>query len=160
MITNKHSGTCENVSQDLLNFDQTLSSPKIFPRGLLLISFFFLDFQRWALRLWFMEQKQWHVISLATHPPKCGDQTFGANPLNCWENVNQEHTCKKQNQFVNKWMCLTVRGIFWGKKNLIAWNTKQHFLNGFETLYEVWAADYWRASSSWKSVWLLQAPWI
>lgn len=87
----------------------TLNSPKIFPRSLLHINFFFLDLQLWALRLWFMEQKQQHVISSATHPPNCRDQTFGANPLNCWENVNQEHTCKNQNQFVNKWTCLTVR---------------------------------------------------
>lgn len=65
-----------------------------------------------------MEQKQRHVISSATHPPNCGDQTFGANPLNCWENVNQEHTCKNQNQFVNKWTSLTVR-VFLGKKEIL-----------------------------------------
>lgn len=33
------------VSQDLLNFEQTLISPKIFPRSLLLINFFFLVLQ-------------------------------------------------------------------------------------------------------------------
>lgn len=88
----------------------------------LLISFL-LDLQLKAWRLWFMEQKQRHVISSATHPPNCRDQTFGANPLNCWENANQEHTCKNQNQFVNKWTCLTVRALR-RKRDLIAWNRK------------------------------------
>lgn len=127
------------VSQDLLNFEQTLISPKIFPRSLLLINFFFLSFNSSFKAL--IHGAETTLCDLTSYPPsKLQKLTIIKQPFGCKSSqLLRKRLPETQLQKLGpvcEQMSMSHCKTFGGKKDLIAWNRKQQLFYGFETFYE------------------------